>query len=152
MKPLLVGELNPYGSDPRYALFPWPRNSSAYRLMKIMGMRAVEYLRTFDRVNLCTKKWDREAAQEKAIDLMHDWCHEPEKVLVLLGAKVKAAFGFKNREFFTIATVFEHSAVLLPHPSGLCRTRNDPHAIDRARLILHKAEIVDYRRLMRSVK
>jgi hypothetical protein len=52
-KPLLVGEVNPYGGDPYYALYPAPDGCSGHRLCYlILGMRREDYLESFERINL----------------------------------------------------------------------------------------------------
>lgn len=63
MKPLLVGEQNPYGADPKFALYPYPENSAGGRLcFKVFGLTRHEYLARFDRVNLCSGKWSMSRA------------------------------------------------------------------------------------------
>ena len=41
-KILLVGEANPYGEDPKYALFPQPRRAAGNRLRLIFGLTDLE--------------------------------------------------------------------------------------------------------------
>lgn len=143
MKPLLVGEDNPYGKDPRYALFPHPKNSAGYRLARLvlaMPSRGA-YLEGFDRINLCAQKWTAAAARTTVISVMSS---DYDRV-VLLGVKVAKAFGFVDRKPFQIDRVksvsstgvwFERKYILLPHPSGLCRVWNEPQAFERARAVL----------------
>lgn len=139
MKPLLVGELNPYGSESRYALFPYPANSTGDRLCKkIMGLTRVQYVRSFNRINLCTGKWDREAAESAAYAIKYD---ESLETVVLLGAKVCAAFGFPYAPF-SIMLSKGKTFVILPHPSGLCRTWNEPDAFARAKRLLKKYAVL----------
>ncbi len=124
MKPLLVGELNPYGADPRYALFPYPERSAGGRLChKILATHRADYLRSFDRVNLCTGKWTVAAARERATELR---C--APRPTILLGVKVCNAFGVAFHPFEVV-----DGYLVLPHPSGLCRLWNEPGAYDRAR-------------------
>jgi hypothetical protein len=125
MKPLLVGELNPYGLDPRYALFPKPERSAGGRLCyKILGYRfAAEYLKDFDRVNLCTGKWTVAAARERATELK---C--APRPTILLGVKACNAFGVAFHPFRVT-----NNYLVLPHPSGLNRLWNEPGAFERAR-------------------
>lgn len=69
MKPLLVGEANPYGGDPAYALYPYPRGCSGHRLCeKVMGLTDREYLDCFERVNLCPTKWSMRQARARAVE------------------------------------------------------------------------------------
>lgn len=145
-RPLLVGESNPYGSDPKYALYPYPERSAGGRLCQlIMDIRLSEYIKRFDRVNLCAGKWSVKEAREKMFELTRG----PVRPIVLLGAKVSAAFGF---EFVPCSISFitkgngEHKGqsfriAILPHPSGLCRIWNEPDAIERARKTLREVGI-----------
>lgn len=135
-KPILVGESNPYGSDPYYALYPWPEGCSGHRLcVRILGMTRGVYLRTFERVNLCNGPWDDREAAERARELLSDGAN---RRFVLLGTKVCAAFGtpYKPYNIFGIRAV-------LPHPSGRCRLWTEAGAYDRARKVLaiHLPEI-----------
>jgi hypothetical protein len=148
-RPLLVGEANPYGADPYYALYPLPERASGHRLCTlIMGLGHGEYLRSFERVNLCPQRWSAPVARARATEIMNG---DHEKV-VLLGKKVAEAFGFKDRAPFTVdsETKFASSSgewrariyVLLPHPSGLCRAWNAPGAFLRARTALQDAGVL----------
>jgi hypothetical protein len=147
MKPLLVGEANPYGADPRYALYPYPERASGDRLCRlVMGLEPREYLRRFDRVNLCPQRWSAPKARENAGEIM---AGEHQKI-VLLGSKVAGAFGLeykpftvtfpKNPEFKDMALA--RSLTILPHPSGLCRIWNEPGAFDKARAALTAAGVL----------
>lgn len=129
MKPVLVGESNPYGDDPEMALFPSPEKSSGHRLCAlIFGMFAKDYLENFNRVNLCRGIWDNDEA------VMAASLVQGEKV-VLLGSRVCKAFGVKFAPF--TRTVLRYSpprvALILPHPSGLSRLWNEQGAVIRAR-------------------
>ncbi len=134
MKPLLVGEANPYGDDPKFALYPLPERASGHRLCTlIMGLSRGEYLRRFDRVNLCpTSEWSMREARETARTLQSG-----QGPLVLLGRKVVAAFGPWGGEpapftvYHGVRTYYD-----LPHPSGLCREWSVPGAFERARALL----------------
>lgn len=131
-KPLLVGEANPYGGDPDFALYPAPDGCSGHRLCTlILKMRRADYLREFERVNLCPYKWYMREARERAADL-RTW----RGPLILLGAKVAWAFGFDPFVPFTISD--GGKTLVLPHPSGLCRTWNEPNAFVRARELVAK--------------
>lgn len=45
MKPLLVGEQNPYGADPKFALYPYPENSGGERpAIVLLGAKVVRAL------------------------------------------------------------------------------------------------------------
>lgn len=97
MKPLIVGELNPFDGDPRYALFPYALSSSGSRLCAILGLCERDYLRRFDRANLCTGAWDAEAAREMARRILR----QRRRVLILLGEKAATAF-FGEFEAFSV--------------------------------------------------
>lgn len=151
MKPLLVGEDNPYSTDPRYALYPLPVNSAGWRLChRVIGVTTHQYLRHFDRVNLCAGKWSTPEAKATASKI----CNESVatgRVVVLLGTKVtRAAFNI-NPEPFRIHKYYQHCdglvslschVVVLPHPSGLSRVWNEPGAFERARKTLREAGVL----------
>ena len=123
---LLVGESNPYGVDPYYALYPFPAHASGGRLARILGMSPDEYLGAFDRRNLLIgRRWSVVAAREEAGRLTHSR-------RVLLGARVAAAHGLPFRPFTSTATHFG-KVVILPHPSGRSRAWSDPASVQRAR-------------------
>lgn len=144
MKPLLVGELNPYGSAPEFALYPLPEHASGGRLARILGLSRGEYLRRFDRVNLCEGKWRMSPAREHALTLLRRG-----GPLVLLGAKVCKGFnlpyepftcrdaeGGKNVLYGLDSTVPAVPIYILPHPSGLNRIWNAHGSSERARELL----------------
>ena len=138
-KPLLVGELNPYGSDPRYALFPYPKNSSGDRLCRqVLGLTRVQYLRRFERANLCTAKWDLKSARECA-SLLLEFHRGP---VVLLGAKVAKAFGVGYLPFAIAPAAGDRKVLVLPHPSGLCRAWNEGGSFEKARRAVRAAGVV----------
>ena len=141
--PLLVGEANPYGADPCYALHPLPPSASGGRLAQILGLTADEYLAAYRRRNLCPRVWDVRRAAEEADGLLYD-----AGSLVLLGMKVSDAFRRVLRGVRLAGRVelapFNHYVVkvsptrllhiaVLPHPSGLSRAWNAPGAWKRAR-------------------
>lgn len=150
MKALLVGEDNPYGADPRYALWCQPRHSAGGRLCyDVLGVKdQVDYVRRFDRANLCSAKWSMPEARSRADQL----CSGPHAVHVLLGSKVSRAYGYAFKPFtierrMTNAAVTtllnvphkEWTFVMLPHPSGRNRMWNEPGAIEKARSVLKEA-------------
>lgn len=127
-KPVLVGESNPYGSDPYFALYPAPDGCSGHRLCcRILGMHRAAYMEAFDRVNLCDGPWSMPRARQAAMSLIGKcagYCK-----LILLGSKVAAAFGVP----FVPFTAVDEVLLRLPHPSGLCRMWSEEGAVDRAR-------------------
>lgn len=163
MRPLLVGELNPHGIDPRFALYPLPEGSTGHRLCtKVMGLARGAYLRAFDRANLCTGRWSMREARDRARLIDAERTAAPEVPIVLFGRKVCEAFGVWE-EPFTIARRYRPAAlgvlgdqragqvartyVVLPHPSGRCRAWNDPSAFARARRVLADAGALQPREL-----
>lgn len=140
VKPLLVGETNPYGADPKFALYPLPEKSAGGRLCtKIMGLTRLEYLQRFDRVNLCAGKWSMKEARHRAVDLLGT---DERSTLVLFGAKVTRAFDIDFFPFQITHRQHERRVVILPHPSGLCRAWNEPGAYERARAVLREAGVL----------
>lgn len=138
---LLVGEDNPYGSDPAFALYCYPPGCAGYRLRRILGLPQHIYL-SLHRKNLCDDAWSAKRARERAFELLTPFAEW--KVLVLLGRKVtstfeKVAFSGDPLEAFA----FRRSCpgltlVSLPHPSGRNLVWNQPWATTRAREILHE--------------
>ncbi len=161
MRPLLVGEDNPYSRDPRYALYPSPDHSAGGRLCRlIMGLSTKDYIRGFERVNLCAGEWSMREAKQTVCDLKTDrWTSQipafgsdPDMVngrfphfiddkIVLLGAKVCEAFNSSYKPF-EVARVSGCVFAILPHPSGRCRAWNEPGAFERARETLCRAGVL----------
>ena len=139
---VLVGESNPYGADPRYALYPDPPGCAGYRLChKVLGIDARDYLRAFERVNLLQgPRWSVPKARAAASALVQrtdgGWSRPGGRPLVLLGRRVAAAFGLGDILPFTRVPIGEWTFVLLPHPSGRCRAWNDPGSFERARALV----------------
>ncbi len=128
---VLVGESNPYGADPHYALYPAPDGSAGQRLCQvILGLSRKRYLECFDRVNLCRAQWRIREAREAAGRLIH-----ARRRVVALGSKVCSAFGIPFEPF----SLHDDGRILcLPHPSGLCRLWNEPGCVDSAREATYK--------------
>lgn len=154
--PILVGELNPYRGHPANALLDEPRGSSGWRLRVILGLTTDSYL-ALRRYNLCTDRWSMSSARKRADEIRRA---HPDRVLVLLGVKVAAAFGlqdvpafsavgeslrdhYSTREAVAMEVGERPTYVLLPHPSGLNRAWNEPGALERARALvrLHCPEL-----------
>jgi len=116
---LLVGETNPYGANPDWALYPHPVGCSGWRLCHaILGMDEDRYFEAFDRVNLCEGPWRIAKAREAAVAL-------GARDRVLLGRKVCDAHGTAFEPFLTVTRPRGWRALILPHPSGLNRMWND---------------------------
>lgn len=134
-KPWLVGESNPYGADPYYALYPDPPGCSGHRLCRlVLRLDPDEYLERFVRKNLLAlgrgRRWSLPLAREAAADFVRRSEGAP---FVLLGARVAAAFGLTYAPFSHFGGTDGRCGVVLPHPSGLSRGWNAPGAFDRAR-------------------
>lgn len=132
----LIGEHNPYGSDPRFALYPEPTHSAGGRLCRLLGMQSGAYLHAFERRNLLTlARWSVPAAREAANRVRAEL--REGDALVLLGARVSSAFGYpfaplaEHRGLVHGAVGYE--VLVIPHPSGLSRAWNDPAMGPRVR-------------------
>lgn len=131
---LLVGEANPYGGDPGYALWTEPAGCAGERLCRlVMGLEPAEYYRRFERMNLCHREWKMKEARARASVIPYATYTK----VVLLGAKVRQAFGVEGANFTT-----QGPFVILPHPSGLCREWHKPGAFERAREVLRGAGVL----------
>jgi len=130
---LLVGEVNPFGGNPRMALFYHPRTSSGNRARLILGLSDGDYVRYCGRVNLCVGRFELGAARVAAATLLSS---RTELVFVLLGLRV--------RQSFFVPRLYEPSVragktlVAVPHPSGRCRAWNDPSVASRVRDLLRE--------------
>jgi hypothetical protein len=127
LKPLIVGESNPFGGDEHFALYPEPPECS------VMGLREETYMEAFERANLVRGKWSMRAARERASALRLDG-----RVHVLLGRRVCSAFGFLPGGWKPpLSVVISNQVfVLLPHPSGFNRMWGDPGLVPACREIL----------------
>jgi hypothetical protein len=142
----IVGEVNPYGADPQFALYPDPPQSAGSRMQRLVAaLDRRTYICGLARYNLCVGRWSVPEAREAARQLREDPLTE---VVVLLGRKVAGVFwaGSPPPPFSAAPLVRRLdrasptiTAVMLPHPSGLCRVWNEPDAFDRARQLLRAA-------------
>lgn len=150
---VFVGERNPYGADPRTALLDDPAGSAGDRLRRVvLGLPRRVYLDwdVVGRVNLCRGSWGLLQARDEAGRVATRW---PDAVLVLLGRRVASAFRFRDLAAFQRVPAHHlpgrdggglyarprAGAILLPHPSGLCREWNRAGAVERARDLLRAA-------------
>lgn len=142
MNTLLVGESNPYGNDPAFALWPEPPGSSGARLRAILGLTHGGYLRRFERVNLQTgsAEWDRQGARAAASKLL---AGRPRGRFVLLGRRVADAFRVPYLPFAVQYNDEDQGLLTLPHPSGRCRVWNQDGSWTRARQSLMVLELSD---------
>jgi hypothetical protein len=134
---VIVGESNPYGASPEFALHCWPTSCAGHRLRRILGVAEERYL-AFRRLNLCEGPWRRRDATRSASRLYDElplYTGSPRVLVLLLGVQVSAAFSA-----FTVASragiarpraldrwevgsdALDRARWLsIPHPSGLCR-------------------------------
>lgn len=134
-EPVLVGEMNPYGGDPFFALYCEPPNSAGGRLQRrVLGLPRWNYLE-IKRRNLCTGKWSRPKARGAAAALTQLFPYPGHKI-VLLGSKVCDAFHVAYQPFSTAERGDIEYYVILPHPSGLNRLWNEPGAFERAQALM----------------
>lgn len=145
MSVLLVGEDNPYGSDPRFALYPSPDGCSGHRLMKILGLPVAQYV-DLERVNLCDSgAWSMKAARKRAKDIATELTEA--RTIVMCGRKVADAFGYELPFFshskscdYASLGVGRHTFVSIPHPSGRNTIWNAIGCVARARDIMREIE------------
>lgn len=138
---LLVGETNPYGADPRYALYYEPTTSAGGRLQRLVfALEPRRWYLPLWRTNLCTGSWDADEASDRAAELFAPG--SPWFTIVLLGVKVRTAFaragavfmpdsfqtGVLRRTDGTYVTI-----ATLPHPSGRSHAYADLANVSRAR-------------------
>jgi hypothetical protein len=127
--PIIVGESNPYGADPHYALYPDPPGCAGERLChRVMGLRRGTYLSSFERVNLVQgPKWNAPVARTAAANIAAD-CSKT-RTIVLLGRKVASAFGYAGWKGIVwrpgTAYAPDLKFVVIPHPSGRNKVWND---------------------------
>lgn len=143
MTPIIVGESNPYGSRPEYALYPSPPGCAGDRLCRVvMQLRERTYLSSFERVNLLSgDRWSAPAAREAALELLVLY---GSRVWILLGRKVADAFDRSllhppPRFYVLCSASSEMHIVALPHPSGRNRAWSDPQMARRCREVLASA-------------
>lgn len=138
---LVLGEDNPYGSDPSFALYCYPPRCSGYNLRRIFGLPEQQYL-ALHRANLCDGPWSAPSAKERAQELLVPL--SPHPVIVMLGRKVTEAMRRAARideeivPFSTTGCCPGLTLVSLPHPSGRNAAMWNPKARDRAREIMRE--------------
>lgn len=135
--PVLVGMNNPYGDDPRFVLYDLPTTAAGYRLQHvILGLHPRTY-RGLARHNICVGDFRMRAARRAAAHLEASYA---DRVLILLGRQVAAAFGFPDAPFFTAqARPGGPLCLLLYHPSGQVTAWNRPEVVAQARALIASA-------------
>lgn len=138
---LLLGEQNPYGSNPEFALYCYPPGCAGHRFRRILGLPEDQYL-SLHRKNLCDGDWSKELAKKRASELLDP--SAPWRVIVLLGRKVTETFEKVALDdvpliaFSTRACCPGMTLVSLPHPSGRNAALWNPKARDRARQMMRE--------------
>jgi hypothetical protein len=138
---LLLGEDNPYGSDPSFSLYCYPPRCAGYNLRRILGLPQHQYL-GLHRANLCDGTWSTKRARERAAELLVP-C-SPHPVIVMLGRKVTDAMRRAAMidedivPFSTKGCCPGFTLVSLPHPSGRNAALWSGKARDRTRQILRE--------------
>lgn len=136
---LIVGEHNPLSSDPEHALYDLPVGCSGHRLRtRILGLSRASYhdpglvrrVNLYDSADASVARGERRAERIVAAGSLYS-------VVVLLGVKVRAAFGGRP-EFFRSEVRGRATLLSLPHPSGLCHEWNDECAATVARVTLRE--------------
>jgi hypothetical protein len=126
-RPLIVGMDNPYSQNPKYALFPAPRNCTGWRLWQMLnrtlGVSRQEYVTWAERTNLCEGRWSVSAARQRWASLQSS---VEGRDCVLLGRAVATAAGLPEASPLLWTDYCGGRVAMLPHPSGLNRWYNDP--------------------------
>jgi hypothetical protein len=137
---ICVGEMNPYGASPEFALYDSPPNCAGHRLRRILGLSSDHYL-ALHRTNLCIGDWSKDQAKQRVRELLSP--DAPWRVIVLLGRKVTEAFEKVALDaplipFTSRACCPGMTLVSLPHPSGRNASSWNPKLQERARQMLRE--------------
>lgn len=132
---VLIGMNNPYGADPKYALYPLPERATGWNIWSMLhdfrpDVGLSEYADAFDRRNLLVGAWSDRRARERAEEIASRR-ELQERTVLLFGARVRDAFrlpktpcGSEARiNLETLKFTYLHWT---PHPSGLCQWYNIP--------------------------
>lgn len=131
--PLLVGLNNPYSSDPRLALYPYPTGSTGHRILTLLRMTdpkvtREQYLGWFARMNVWAGRTPPKPRllREAGRDVLGAALGRTDAVL--LGNDVWAAVMVQDPpELFGCVTLNSMTRFWrFPHPSGRNPLLNDP--------------------------
>lgn len=127
MKPVIIGMNNPLSLAPQHALYPHPSRSTGHQLWRMLNMLRPEvtkrdYIRAFERHNLCQGPWRLATARQVASDML------PElqgRTVLLLGERVRQAFRLPPQ---LVHPIRWHGVEFrqVPHPSGRNLWYNHP--------------------------
>ena len=154
-RPVIIGMNNPYGTDPKYALYPAPQKAAGYRLYKMLEeafnrrhpppalLLRKAYIDGFDRRNILSGHWTMDRAKKIGRLMAQGLIN---RRVVVLGRGPEAALGLPKTDWF-MHNRYEWPRVLadgshgfdywtIPHPSGMCREYNNPENRQRAGDIL----------------
>lgn len=128
--PVLAGMNNPNSPRPDTALLPYPKNSAGWRLWKMVsnvcGISRAEWCRSTERVNLVDDtEWDPRRARARGEELWRSW---RGRRVVVLGDATLRALGLPKTPVLLWSVSNGVTWCWAPHPSGLCRSYNDPLA------------------------
>lgn len=136
-KPVLLGLHNPYSPLPRHALAPYPKTSSGYRLMRMLGEvgvrnPAIRYLSGFSRFNLLSDLENLNHPPSIAA-LSHKILRTVPRgsTIVLLGDEVRRSInlaldGGVKKILIHPQSVHQWVFRVIPHPSGRSTVYNHP--------------------------
>lgn len=142
MRPLLIGQAPGPNTDPALPLFPIPKTSAGGRLQELTGLSLLEYVKTFDRVNLLPYfpgKWKRDDKFPMSPAKLAAAAVRPHLVgrtVILVGRNVANAFGLEIPFHHWHHMVCKRGECLkkcdglcrvaiIPHTSGRCHWYND---------------------------
>jgi hypothetical protein len=130
MKILFVGENFSKPSTPDKAL----TGNIGRRLAGLLQTTIEKYERDYDRVNLSPGTlWDTEEARKRTWQVVRGYDR-----IVLLGVRVRLAFGFNQANTLDAAVINGQRFLMLPHPSSRSRWWNDKQNMWNAEQALRK--------------
>lgn len=165
-KTIILGMNNPYGKDPKFALYPAPERCAGWNLWKMLADYAQanhgekvwrnDYADCFDRRNLLTgTDWNQKEARAAAAPALQSF---GGRRVIVLGAQPAAALELPRtwagqwmdyqiqREVPALFSDFASSEIVadrfsytcLPHPSGRCREYNVDGMKEKAGRLLYE--------------
>jgi hypothetical protein len=137
---VIVGETNPYGIEPEFAMYPLPENSAGGRMQRlVLGIPRSDYIK-IPRYNLCEGKWSIKTARKKALVILNN---HPSCRFILCGKKVCDGFSLDFTPYKTLDDFSRNGDfAIIPHPSGLNRMWGEPDAFMRARDVIYRGVLV----------
>lgn len=142
MRPLLIGQAPGPNTDPDMPLFPSPATSAGGRLARFMGLSELEYLETFDRINLLQNFPGKNKVNEDRFPIAKARIAADAilpllsgRTAIMVGRNVATAFGYPMSELEFHSWVLSRGAriAVIPHTSGRCFWYNKEENLVRAR-------------------